>query len=129
MALFNILKKKKTEEKKTAPAAEKIPVAEKRDRKDKINSAYRILKAPHITEKATNLNSQNKYVFKIMPRANKHEVKQAIRDLYGVKVKEVRIINAPAKRKRLGKTEGWQTGYKKAIVNLAEGDKIEITPR
>lgn len=88
-----------------------------------------ILKGPHVTEKATDLSEKNKYIFKVYSRANKTEIKKAVRDIYGVDVLSVRIINIPARKKRLGRREGWQAGYKKAIVKTKEGQKIEILPR
>ena len=90
---------------------------------------YQILKAPHITEKTTNLAEKNQYVFRVWQKANKNEVKKAIENLYKVKVMDVKIINVPAKRRRLGRISGWRKGYKKAIVRLKEGQKIEVLPR
>ena len=94
---------------------------------------YRILKAPHITEKAAALAENNKYIFKVYPRANKTEVQKAVESLYGVKVEKVNIVRIVPKRRRLGRTEGWKggskKGFKKAIVTLAKGEKIEIMPR
>lgn len=88
-----------------------------------------ILKAPYITEKTTNLAEKNQYVLKIWNRANKHEIKKAIENLYKVNVINVKIINVPAKRRRVGKIPGWKKGYKKAIIRLKEGQKIEIFPK
>jgi len=90
---------------------------------------YQILKAPHITEKTTNLAEKNQYVFRVWQKANKNEIKKAIENLYKVKVMDVKIINVPAKRRRLGRISGWRKGYKKAIVRLKEGQKIEVLPR
>lgn len=90
---------------------------------------YRILKAPQITEKATDLIKSNQYVFKVFPQANKNEIKKAIGDLYGVDVIAVKIIKIPAKRRKLGRISGWRKGYKKAIVKIKEGQKIEVLPR
>jgi large subunit ribosomal protein L23 len=88
-----------------------------------------ILKEPQITEKATNLSKINQYTFKVAKNANKTEIKKAIEKLYGVEVTAVRIIKAHKKRRRLGKILGWRKGYKKAIVKIKEGQKIEIMPR
>jgi large subunit ribosomal protein L23 len=88
-----------------------------------------ILKAPHITEKATNLAEKNQYVFRVWQKANKNEVKKAIENLYKVKVMDVKIINVPAKRRRLGRISGWKKGFKKAIVRIKEGQKIEVMPK
>ncbi|OGZ17769.1 MAG: 50S ribosomal protein L23 [Candidatus Nealsonbacteria bacterium RBG_13_36_15] len=90
---------------------------------------YNVLKTPHITEKATDLTKENKYIFKVFPRTNKKEIKRAIEGLYNVDVVSVRIINIPPKRRRLGRTLGWRKGYKKAIIKIKEGQKIEVLPR
>jgi len=124
MALF--FKKKKKEE-KPLEAVEVRPPQAKREKV--IGEAYRILKTPQVTEKATDLVKKNQYVFKVSSRANKNEVKKAIESVYGVDVISVRIINVPAKRRRLGRQRGWRKGYKKAIVKIKEGQKIEVLPR
>ena len=82
-----------------------------------------------MTEKATELAKKNQYVFKVWPRANKVEIKKAIEDIYGVDVVSVKIIKVPRKRRRLGRISGWRKGYKKAIVKIKEGQKIEVLPR
>jgi len=91
--------------------------------------AYQILKTPHVTEKATSLISKNQYVFKVWPRANKVEVRKAVEDVFGVDVISVKIINVIEKKRRLGRIEGFKSGYKKAIVGLKRGQKIEISSR
>ena len=93
------------------------------------DKAYRVLEMPHITEKSTKLNEEDKYVFKVFQKANKNEIKKAIEGLYGVEVIKVRTINIPKKSKRLGARFGWKKGYKKAIVTIKKGQKIEIMPR
>ncbi|KKR02924.1 MAG: 50S ribosomal protein L23 [Parcubacteria group bacterium GW2011_GWF2_39_13b] len=107
-------------EEKNAPIIEK-----KAGKKDFSQIAARILKAPHITEKAINMGQDNKYVFKVSPEGNKSEVKKAVSELYGVNVVDVNIINIPKKKRRLGQNQGFKSGYKKAVVTLAEGEKIE----
>jgi len=139
MVIGKILKRKK-EKIKEEPKEEKEPEKkeekeEKRKKEQKVSLekkgrlAWRVLKEPHITEKATFLAQENQYVFKVFPDANKTEIKKAIEELYGVEVEKVRIINVPKKRRRLGRIEGWRKGYKKAIVKLKPGQKIEIIPR
>ena len=91
--------------------------------------AYRVLRGPHVTEKATDLTQKNQYIFKVYPRANKIEIKKAVEDVYGVNVVSVNVIRVPRKRRRLGKIEGWRKGYKKAIIKIKEGQKIEVLPR
>lgn len=114
---------KKVEEKKIKP--------KKKEVKEKVLKVetYRILREPQITEKATDLGKENKYVFKVYPRANKVEIKKAIEDLYEVDVLTVRIIKIPPKSRRLGRTRGQRKGYKKAIVKVKKGQKIELLPR
>lgn len=99
----------------------------------KVPQAYRIIKEPHITEKASFLADQNKYVFKVSFKANKVEIKKIIEALYGVKVEKVHLIHSAPKKRRLGRTEGWRhglkRGFKKAIITLAKGEKIELLPK
>ncbi len=102
---------------------------EKTQRKQISSEAYRVLSSPHITEKATDLSEKNKYVFKVKSRTNKVEIKKVIKDTYGVDAVDVKIINVHRKKRRLGKQTGWRKGYKKAIVKVKEGQKIEILSR
>jgi len=141
MALFDIFKKKKKIKKREKiERGEEIKKEVKKETKEAkeikakkpkrpSETAYRILKNPHITEKATDLANKNQYVFEVFSGANKVEIKKAIEDLYGVKVISVRIISIPPKTRRLGMIEGERKGYKKAIVRIAEGQKIEVLPR
>ena len=148
MALLDRFKKKTKEQEVQKEEVQKVkeekPEKEpqkKEPRKEKprkviskqAGQAYRIIKEPHITEKATFLTEQNKYVFKISPSANKTETKKAIETLYGVKVKKIQIVHLSPKRRRLGRHEGWRgglkRGFKKAIVTLKEGEKIELLPK
>jgi len=117
-------------DKKEKPEKVAMKVENPKPRKElKIGQGYRILKSPHVTEKATDLVEKNQYVFRVFPEANKIEMKKAIEDTYGVDVVSVRMINVPAKKRRLGKTKGVKAGYKKAIVRVKEGQKIEVLPR
>ena len=97
----------------------------KQKTKDKI-SIDRFLKSPWITEKATNLTNQNKYIFKVDKKADKANIKRAVEKMYNVQVIGVNIINIHPKKRRLGRTVGLKSGFKKAIISLKEGDKIEI---
>lgn len=110
---------------KTKPIQVKKPPVRKKDARE----AYKILKEPHISEKANILTDQNKYVFKIYPGANKIETKKAVENIYKVKVKNVNIINVKKKQKILRGIKGFKSGHKKAIVTLEKGEKIEIIPR
>jgi large subunit ribosomal protein L23 len=121
--------KKKVEPVEKPKEAKKEPVAPSRKIKKITGEAYRVLKTPHITERATDLTRKNQYVFKIWPKANKTQVKKAIESVFGVDVTSVQIINVPKKKRRLGRIEGFRKGYKKAIVRIKEGQKIEVLPR
>lgn len=85
-----------------------------------------IIIAPIITEKSYRNAEEGKYTFRVHPDANKIEIKNAIEKLFKVKVVQVNTLNVKPKRKRLGKYEGRTRKWKKAIVTLAPGDKIEI---
>jgi large subunit ribosomal protein L23 len=86
-----------------------------------------LIKRPIITERSTELMEQRKYVFEVDRRANKVEIRQAIEKLFGVKVESVNTMNVPAKRKRVGRYEGYTPAWKKAIVKLTEDSKpIEL---
>lgn len=82
--------------------------------------------SPHITEKATDLGSKNQYVFIVSSRATKNDIARAVANMYGVNVKGVRIVNVRSKKMRLGRIQGIKKGYKKAMVKLAPGQKIEV---
>lgn len=105
------------------------PSRAKKAEESKTSEAYRVLKTPQVTEKATDLTKENQYIFKVFPRTNKTEIKRAINELYGVDVSGVKIIKVPAKRRKIGRISGWRKGYKKAIIRLKEGQKIEVLPR
>ncbi|PIP24444.1 MAG: 50S ribosomal protein L23 [Candidatus Nealsonbacteria bacterium CG23_combo_of_CG06-09_8_20_14_all_37_18] len=118
------------EEKKEAKQAKPIETEVSKIKKEtKIGQSYRILKIPHITEKATDLAEKNQYAFRIFPRTNKTEIKRAVENAYGVDVVSVKIINVHKKKRRLGKILGIKPGYKKAIVKIKKGQKIEVLPR
>ena len=87
---------------------------------------YDIIKAPIITEQSTKMiESDNRYTFKVDRKANKVEIKKAVETIFNVKVLKVNTINVLPKFKRMGRYEGYKSAYKKAIVKLAEGQKID----
>jgi large subunit ribosomal protein L23 len=88
--------------------------------------ASHILVAPMVTEKSHALMSENKYVFEVSKVANKQQVIQAVKELYNVTAEKVNMVNIHPKKRVYGRTVGWKSGYKKAIVKLKEGDKIEL---
>ena len=85
-----------------------------------------IIIRPVVTEKSIGLMENNKYVFKGALKANKIEIKKAIEEIFKVKVVDVNTVRINGKMKRMGRYEGKTSDYKKAIVQLAEGDSIEI---
>lgn len=87
---------------------------------------YEVLRRPLITEKNTVLQSQNKYAFEIDGKANKPQVKQAVEKAFKVKVTSVNTITMPGKTKIVGRRQVQTSQWKKAIVTLKPGDKIEI---
>lgn len=88
---------------------------------------FDIIKAPIITEKSNNIASDDrKYVFKVDARANKTQIKQAIENIFKVKVESVNTINVKPKKKRIGRYAGMTSKYKKAIVTLALNNKIDL---
>ncbi len=137
MALLDFLKKKKEKEKSADKSPKMASVAkepEKTQAKEitvkasvgKGKFSYSVLRELHISEKATYLSDENKYVFKVYSNTNKLEIKKSIEGIYGVDVLAVNVITIPHKKRRMGKTEGFKKGYKKALVTIKEGQKIEI---
>jgi len=90
---------------------------------------YEVLKRPVVTEKSTYLSNElGQYVFEVDRRANKHQIKEAIETIFDVDVVDVNVLNMPAKRTRRRnrrmtvRTSGW----KKAVVTLAEGQRLQL---
>ena len=86
-----------------------------------------IIQEPVITEKATILREGNKYAFRVDSKANKIQIRQAVEEIFSVKVESVRTVQVPSKPKRQGLYQGRRAGWKKAYVTLKAGDSIEIT--
>jgi large subunit ribosomal protein L23 len=87
---------------------------------------YKIIIRPLVTEKNTNLMELNKYSFEVDRNANKPQIKQAIETIFSVSVTNVHTMNVRGKLRRRGREFGYTRDWKKAIVTLAEGDRIEI---
>ena len=85
-----------------------------------------ILIKPVVSEKSYHQITENRYTFKVHKDAHKTQIRQAVEELFEVKVVAVNVVKMPAKPKRRGTTKGMQPGWKKAIVELKAGDKIEI---
>jgi large subunit ribosomal protein L23 len=90
-----------------------------------MTKAFDIIQGPIITEKSMSLKENfNKYTFKVAKSANKIEIKNAVEEIFKVKVLSVNTVNVLPKRARVGQYVGFKSAYKKAIVKLADGDKI-----
>lgn len=85
-----------------------------------------ILIRPLITEKTTAMMQDNNYTFVVPLTANKVEIRQAVEQVFKVKVLDVNTIRVMGKTKRMGRTQGKRPDYKKAIVKLAPGERIEF---
>ena len=85
-----------------------------------------ILLRPVVSEKSYHQITENRYTFKVHKDAHKTQVRQAVEELFDVKVVSVNVVKMPPKPKRRGLIKGKQSGWKKAIVELKAGDKIEI---
>jgi large subunit ribosomal protein L23 len=90
-----------------------------------VSKFHNIIRYPSITEKNTTLRTaQNKYVFEVVNKSTKPEIKKAIEKLFNVKVLSVNTMVVKGKFKRMGKHAGYQSDWKKAIVRLAQGQTI-----
>ena len=90
-----------------------------------MNSRSVLLK-PVVSEKSYALMAANKYTFRVHPDANKTQVRQAVEEIFGVRVEDVRTVNVRSKPKRRGWTSGRTREWKKAIVELHPDDSIEL---
>jgi large subunit ribosomal protein L23 len=82
---------------------------------------------PIVTEKATYLMEENKYVFQVKPQATKPQIKAAIESLFEVEVVKVNTMKPPRQKRRVGRFIGYKPQYKKAIVTLKEGSSLQAT--
>ena len=86
-----------------------------------------VIRAPLVTEKSNiGREEQNLATFAVDPRANKHDIRRAVEALFEVQVLNVRTMRQPRKKKRVGRIIGKRAEWKKAIVQLAEGQSIEF---
>ncbi len=92
-----------------------------------MKEGQRIIRKPLVTEKSTQLkDSSNQYAFEVDRKANKIEIQSAVERLFKVKVVDVRTSNVLGKMKRLGRKYGKRPDWKKAIITLKEGDRIDF---
>ena len=93
---------------------------------NKIADPRDVIIAPVVSEKSYGLLDENKYTFIVRPDANKTQIKQAVESVFGVKVTNVNTLNRQGKRKRTRFGYGKRKDSKRAIVSLAEGERIDI---
>ena len=92
-----------------------------------MKTGYDVIIRPIITENSMDMAEQKKYAFKVAKEANKTEVRKAIEEIFGVDVAKVNVVNVNGKKKRMGRTMGTTSSYKKAVVTLTPDSKeIEI---
>ncbi len=87
---------------------------------------YEVLRRPLITEKNAALQAQGKYAFEVAEEANKPQIKQAVEKAFTVKVTAVNVITVPGKMRMVGRRRVLTPSWKKAVVSLKPGDKIEF---
>lgn len=88
--------------------------------------AHDVIRKPIVTEKSVALMEQNKYTFVVDKHASKIEIKHAVEKIFNVKVINVATMNRKGKLRTQGRTQGYRPDWKKAIVTLKDGDRIEI---
>ena len=93
-----------------------------------IQNMLGIIKYPVISDKATRLLELNKYTFMIDRKANKFTIKKVIEYFFNVNVIKINTLNTAQKKKTVGRFSGYKSNYKKAIITLKEGDKINLFP-
>ncbi|MFN7684941.1 MAG: 50S ribosomal protein L23 [Oligoflexia bacterium] len=92
-----------------------------------MRSVYEVIKRPIISEKSTaQMEVANRYAFEVAAQASKPEIKDAVQRLFNVRVKDVRTMVMHGKLKRLGRFENKRSNWKKALVTLADGQKIDF---
>jgi large subunit ribosomal protein L23 len=87
---------------------------------------YEVIKNLRNTEKGVSLEKSRQYIFRVATNATKPEIKKAVEEIYKVKVDSVNVVVVPGKRKRVRTQYGYTSDWKKAVVTLKEGNKIEV---
>ena len=88
---------------------------------------HQVIIRPVISEKSYNLiETENQYTFQVDERANKNQIKRAVEEAFDVRVHKVNTVNVKSKPKRQGLTRGQTAAWKKAVVRLAEGERIDL---
>ena len=94
--------------------------------KNQQSELFNIIKKPIITDKTTKLLENNQYCFQVKHKTNKIKIKLAIEYFFNVKVIKINTYHQPNKQRTVGRFKGYKAHYKKAIVKLAKGDKIDL---
>lgn len=129
MGLFSRLRKKETTVTTAAPEVAVPALAEKPAvvaRRTQETIAWRILLRPLVSEKAAGVGAHNQYVFVVANAATKVDVRRAIFDAYGIRPTRVNIVRVRGKQIRYGRSQGTTKAWKKAIVTLPKGKKIQV---
>ncbi|OGO59586.1 MAG: 50S ribosomal protein L23 [Chloroflexi bacterium RBG_19FT_COMBO_47_15] len=87
---------------------------------------YEVIRRPLITEKATLMKEQGRYAFKVAKEANKRQIKEAVQAAFKVNVVKVNVMSVPGKMRRIGRRQVLTPSWKKAVVTLEPGQKIEF---
>lgn len=88
---------------------------------------FDVIKKPLFTEKGMDMKeSENKILIQVNTDANKHEIKQAMEEIFKVKVDKVNVVNIKGKKRRYGKSIGLRSDKRKAIVTLKQGEKLDF---
>lgn len=130
MPLSDFFKKNKkaipqTQGKEVAEARLQLKEAERQGQKEPVKDASGVIMVPYTSEKGSQSQQKGEYVFKVFSSATKLTVKSAVSKMYGVNAQKVRIINVKPRKVRVGKFQGLKPGFKKAIVTLLKGQKID----
>ncbi|NLE64854.1 MAG: 50S ribosomal protein L23 [Elusimicrobia bacterium] len=91
-----------------------------------MRTSYDVIRNILRTEKGTSIEKARQYLFRVASSATKPDIKKAVEEIYKVKVASVNVVNVPGKRKRVRMKFGYTADWKKAIVTLKEGSKIEV---
>lgn len=94
-----------------------------------LSGDFKFLTRPVVSEKALGLEARGKYIFLVSSRATKPEIKKEVASQYGVKVEKVNMVVYQSEKVLFKGREGSKPGFKKAIVKLAAGQKIEVLPK
>lgn len=92
-----------------------------------MNTSYDVIKTLIRTEKGAFLEPERKYLFRVAKNVTKLDIKKAVEEIYNVKVQDVNTVVVPGERKRVRLQYGYTPDWKKAVVTLKEGHKIEVT--